>query len=529
MGFFKTDMKRLSSKTTKQKTSQQENQLKINLKENLAYIHETLGKSSDIVTREFRIGRQGHIQAAVLYTDGLTDTDAIHNFIMESLMLDIQGTALEQELSGQQDVLHTIQEVILTVGEIQEVSDWNQLYDDLLSGNAILLINGSSACLSLGTKKWKERGVTEPEAESVVRGPREGFSENLRVNTALVRRKINDRNLWLESKKIGKVTKTQLAIMYLKGIANEKIVGEVKSRLDRIDTDSVLESGMIEELIQDKTFTPFPTVYTTERPDVVAAQILEGRVAILLDGTPFVLITPASFVQFFQSPEDYSNRSDISTLIRLLRYMAFFLTLLAPSLYIAVTTFHQEMIPTPLLISLAAQREGVPFPAFIEAIVMEVTFEILREAGVRMPRAVGQAVSIVGALVLGTAAVDAGIVSAAMVIVVAITAISSFVLPNYSMATSIRLLRFPLMGLAASFGLFGISAGMTVLTLHLCSLRSFGVPYMVPFAPFIPSDQKDAVFRVPKWAMFTRPRLISQQNVEREKTPPPKPDPLSEE
>jgi len=248
-------------------------------------------------------------------------------------------------------------------------------------------------------------------------------------------------------------------------------------------------------------------VYNSERPDVIAAGLLEGRVAILVDGTPFVLMVPGLFIHFYQSAEDYYQRADISTLLRILRLLGLFIALLGPSLYIAITTFHQEMLPTQLLLSLAAQREGVPFPAFIEALMMEVAFEILREAGIRMPKSVGQAISIVGTLVIGQAAVDAGIVSAAMVIVVAITAISSFIVPAFSLSISIRILRFGLMGLAASFGLFGITVGMIALILHMCSLRSFGIPYMSPFAPFIWSDQKDSIFRFPRWGLLSRPHL----------------------
>ncbi len=308
--------------------------------------------------------------------------------------------------------------------------------------------------------------------------------------------------------------------MYLKGIASDKVVEEVRARLDRIDIDGILESGYIEELIQDERYSPFPTMYSTERPDVVASEILEGRIAILIDGTPFVLTVPALMIQFFHAAEDYYQRADISTLIRIIRLISFVIALLGPSLYIAITTFHQEMLPTSLLIGLAAQREGVPFPAFIEALLMEVTFEILREAGIRMPRAVGQAVSIVGTLVLGTAAIEAGIVSAAMVIVVSITAISSFVFPAFNMSISIRMLRFALMGLAASFGIFGIIVGVIALVLHLCSLRSFGVPYVSPFSPMIIQDLKDTIVRLPIWAMLTRPRLISQKNIFRQNRPP---------
>jgi spore germination protein KA len=325
----------------------------------------------------------------------------------------------------------------------------------------------------------------------------------------------------METKQIGRETQTQVAVMYIKGIAEEAIIQEVHRRLDRIDIDGILESGYIEELIQDGTYSPFPTIYNSERPDVIAAELLEGKIAILVDGTPFVLVVPAFFVSFLHAPEDYYHRADISSLIRILRYIGMLIAFIAPSLYIAVTTFHQEMLPTDLLIGLAAQREGVPFPAFIEALLMELAFEILREAGIRMPRTIGPAVSVVGTLVIGQAAVEAGIVSPAMVIVVAITAISSFSFPSYSIANSFRMLRFPLMGLAASFGLYGIIVGVIALILHLCSLRTFGIPYMSPIAPFNLPDQKDVFIRAPWWAMVLRPKLLNRKNVTREKKNPP--------
>ncbi len=492
---------------------------------NISKVKETLGNSDDIIVREIRLGKEGRVKGCLLYIDGLIDSGANHNFIMESLMLNLRTTDIEaaQGLTGL-TLLQYLKEMVLTVGDIHDIADFAGLIESLLSAKVILLFEGYTEGFAIEMKGAKERSVEEPTTETTIRGPREGFTENLRVNTSLLRRKIKDPNLWIESKKIGKVTKTNVSIMYIKGIANDKIVEEVRRRLDAIDIDSILESGYIEELIQDKTWTPFPTMYHTERPDTIAADLLEGRVAIFVDGTPFVMTVPVVFPQFLQSPEDYYNRADITTLLRFLRYVGFFIALLAPSLYIAITTFHQEMLPTLLLISLAAQREGVPFPAFVEALAMEVTFEILREAGLRMPRAIGQAVSIVGTLVVGTAAVDAGFVSAAMVIVVAITAISSFIVSNYELAIAIRMLRFPFMALAASFGLFGIIVGLIAMILHLCSLRSFGVPYMAPFAPFIINDQKDAIIRLPRWAMSSRPRLIGKNNLIREQTPSPKPE-----
>ncbi|MDD9269485.1 spore germination protein [Paenibacillus sp. GCM10023248] len=488
--------------------------------ENLSYILESTGNSDDIVSRTFRAGPDGQIQVCLLYTDGLTDKNSVQEFVITPLMNHIGPREVDLLCYSDDTLFSGLKEQVLTVGAIKDVQDHEALIHFLLSGQVILLIEGISQALSINMSQWEDRGVSESSAQSVVRGPKEAFTENLRTNTSLLRRKIKDRNLWLESISLGQYTKTNVAIMYIHGLANDKIVEEVRSRLGRIQIDGILESSYIEEMIEDKKWTPFPTVFNSERPDVIAAGLLEGRVAILVDGTPFVLLVPALFVQFYQAAEDHYQRADISTLIRFIRIFALFIALSAPSLYIAITTFHQEMLPTRLLMSLAAQREGVPFPAFIEALMMEITFEILREAGIRMPKTVGQAISIVGSLVIGQAAVEAGIVSAAMVIVVAITAISSFVLPSYNISITIRMLRFILMGLAASFGLYGVTIGTLTLLLHMCSLRSFGVPYMSPFAPFIPSDQDDALFRLPRWMQRKRPRLINQTNTIREEPAP---------
>ncbi|MDQ0862240.1 spore germination protein KA [Bacillus sp. V2I10] len=494
--------------------------LKTDLEENIKTVKASLGHSPDIVIREIQIGKKGNIPAAVIFTDGLADTKSVNHLIIESLVTDIRITELDPEISSQTNTFDKLKKFALAVGDIKDSTDFETLFTSVLSGDTALLVDGFAQGLIIGLKGWEDRGVQESTSQNVIRGPKEGFSENIRTNTALIRRKINDPNLWLENQQIGRITKTNVSFMYIKGIASEKVIEEVRERLGRIDIDGILESGYIEELIQDEKFTVFPTVFNSERPDVIAAGLLEGRIAILVDGTPFVLLVPAIFTQFFQSAEDYYQRADIASLVRILRYLSFFIALLAPSLYIAITTFHHDLLPPQLLFSLAAQHEGVPFPALIEALIMEITFEILREAGIRMPRSVGQAVSIVGALVIGQAAVEAGIVSAVMVIVVAITAIASFVLPAYNMGNSVRILRFGLMFMAASFGLFGIMLGLIGIVQHLCQLRSFGIPFMASFAPSIPSDKKDGLIRLPRWEMFSRPRFLSQRNIIREDYPP---------
>lgn len=500
-------MEPLKDNAENQKSTTHSQPLFPTLDQNLNHIRLTLGNSSDLVTRSFSIKK---ISAAVLYMDGLVDKNTVQNFILEALMLE-----MPEKRHSSHHLYDTIKEASLPIGEMTEVENQRDLLKKLLSGETILLIDKQTKALSASTKGWRDRGVQETTSESVIRGPKEAFTETIRTNTALLRRKIKDPKLRVEAKTIGTKTCTDVAVVYLEGTAESGVIADVNRRLDQIDIDAVLESGYIEEFIQDAQYSPFPTVYNSEKPDAIAGGILEGRIAIIVDGTPNVLLVPALFVNFMQSSEDYYQRADIGTLVRLLRLFCFSVALFMPSLYIAFTTFHQEMIPTPLLISLASQREGVPFPAFVEALMMELTFEVLREAGVRLPKPVGSAVSIVGALVLGQSAVQAGLVSPAMVIVVSITAICSFVFPSYNMAISIRILRFPLMILAATFGLYGIILGMIAMILHMCSLKSFGKPYMAPFAPLVVKDQKDVLLRFPHWGLLSRPSFFTQNNQKR--------------
>ncbi|TRZ40289.1 spore germination protein [Niallia circulans] len=475
------------------------------LKTNFDMIKKIMGNSTDIMIKEFKIGEKSEINLGIIYTDGLSDKQLINEFVLETLMINIRQVDFDLN-SLHHRLMDVIKTNTLPVAEITEVNNFNKLFLHVLSGDTILLIDGITEGISLSSREWAVRSIQEPESQTVVRGPRDGFTETLRTNTALIRRRIKDPNLWLETKQIGARTQTDVSIMFLQDVADKKTVDEVRERLKDIDTDIILDSGNIEEYIQDGKITTFPTVYDTERPDTVAAGILQGKIAILVDGSPFVLLVPALLINFFQTSEDYYQRADIATVVRLIRFLAFFLSLLTPSLFIAITTFHQEMLPTSLLINLSAQREGVPLSTLFEAILMELTFEILREASIRMPRSIGTAISIVGALVIGQAAVEAGFVSAAMVIIVSLTAICNFVSPSYSMAASVRILRFMFMFIANLLGLFGIIIGLLLLVLHLSSIRSFGEPYLTPLAPFKLKAQKDSIVRLPKWFLETTKR-----------------------
>lgn len=480
-------------------------ELSRNLQENIDFIRQSLGRSDDLVVREFDIGNHSELKAAVIYLDGLTDRTVIDEYILGSLMLDLQGKIPESHLISHEHMYLWIKSNGLTINEVGEGEDFRRVIDSILSGDCVLLFDKVTKALLANTKGWEKRGVEEPKTESVVRGPRDGFSETLRVNTALVRRRLKDPNLRVKNVQVGERTNTDVVLMYIEGLTDPDILNEVHRRINEIDVDGALESGYIEQYIEDHPWSPFPQIQNTERPDKVTANLLEGKVAIFVDGTPFVLIAPAIFTQFYQSPEDYYERVIIGTLIRFLRLISMFIALFLPSLYIAFSSFHPEMIPSRLVIAMAAGRSTVPFPSVIEALIMEISIEILREASVRLPGPIGPTIGIVGALVVGQAAVQAGIVSPIMVIIVAMTTIGSFVVPSYSAAIALRMIRFPMMIAAGMFGLYGIMLFLIIMIIHLCSMKSFGVPYMTPFSPMRIWDMKDSIIRVPLYRMKQRP------------------------
>ncbi len=483
--------------------------ISIDLSENLKAIKNIFVNANDLIIREFKIGTEQQVNAFAVMIVGLVNEASVNENLIKPLM------SLHRDIR-MDSVVKVVKESALFVGCIQETQKLDDTITGILSGDTALFIDGTDSALLASIRGWAARGIEEPKTESVVRGPREGFVESLSTNTALLRRKIKNTQLKFEKMTVGEQTKTDICIVYIKGIANEEIVEEVKGRVTRIETDSILESGYIEQFIEDAPYSLFPTVGNSEKPDIVSAKLLEGRIAILTDGTPFVLTVPYLFIEAFQNSEDYYSRPYLATFIRWLRWLAFFISTFLPALYVAITTFHQELLPTSLLISIASAHEGIPFPTIVEALLMQVAFEILREAGLRLPKAVGQAVSIVGALVIGDAAVSAGLVGAPMVVVVALTGISSFVVPGLTDVTTVT--RFVLLILAGFTGLYGVMLGFTGFLTHQLSLRSFGVPYMSPLAPLSVSGLKDVLIRAPWWAMTTRPGLIGKNSTRQKKS-----------
>ncbi|MDK2801046.1 MAG: spore germination protein [Clostridiales bacterium] len=511
------------SKENEQKIPPEEKvtpELSKDLEENLEKFKAYLGESGDAIFRQFT-SVVGNIKCGVVFLDGMVSKDWVQRHIILPLIIEAAQfksstkNGEEDKQASKEKTAELIKEHVISAAEVKEGQDLDEAMFALMSGETILLIDGYDKAIIIGTRQWPARGVQEPVSEALVRGPRDGFTETLRFNTALLRRRLRDPNMVFKSLSVGRRSKTDIVIAYIKGIARPDLVEQVEKRIKEIDIDDISESGQIEQFIEDNSLSPFPQVQNTERPDKAAAALAEGRVVIMVDGTPFVLIVPTSLYQLFQSPEDFYERWIIGSLLRFLRWIGSFVATFAPALYIAIVSYHPGMLPTALAISVAASRETVPFPAFVEALLMEITIELLRESGARLPKAIGQTIGIVGAIVIGDAAVRAGITSPFMVIIVAVTAISSFIIPSYSVAIAFRVVRFPMMILAATLGLYGIMLGFIFINIHMVLLKSFGANYMSPLAPTQINDWKDVIIRLPLQLMRRRPEYINPIDIDR--------------
>lgn len=507
------------------------------LQTNLKVIEEALSYSPDLVIRMLK-SPDSEFEAAVMYIDGLSDRKIIQDNIIKPLLKEFCESK-SREKSNKSDIVSNIgnniinnivtgkkskksievriRNAVVTVSSLKEASTLNECIYEILAGNTVLLIENADKALIIKTPGWRTRAPDEPITEPSVSGPRDGFVETLQENIIMLRRRIKDQNFSLIKLKLGRRTRNDITVAYIKGIANQDTVEEVLRRIGKIDVDQILAAGVLEQFIEDNSLSPFPQIQYTERPDRTVAAILEGRIAILVDNTPFALIVPASMSMFMQSPEDYYERWIYSSLIRILRYFAIAISLFLPAVYVSLISFHQGLIPTKLAIFIASTREGVPLPSLIEAILMEITLEILREAGIRLPKSIGQAVGIVGGLVIGEAAVRAGLVSPVSVVVVSFTAIASFSIAQYPLGIPIRILRFTMMLAAGILGLYGVMLSFIIITVHLTKLKSFGISYMSPFAPYRFKDWKDTVFRLPIMTMKKRPELLKVEDKERQK------------
>jgi len=465
-------------------------------------------KNRDIIIREFKIGRK--IKAFMAYIDGMTDKQTLNLSILPQLM----SRDVFEEL-GEECPADYLMENILAVHDVRKTNKYSDAVMQILNGLSALFLEGSGECILIEARGFEKRNVEAPKTEKIVKGSQEGFTENLRTNVALIRRIIKNENLVTEMLSVGNTNHSNCAVMYMEGIANPKVIQEIKKRLERIDAAFVLGDGMIEQFIEDNSFMLFPQIASTERPDRTASFIMEGQVVIIAEGTPFALAAPVTFFGLFHTSEDTFVRWPGGVFLRLIRIFGLFCATFLPGLYVALTLYHIEMIPTELLISVAKAKELVPFPTLLEVLIMEIAFELIREGGIRVPSVIGQTLGIVGALILGQAAVTAGLVSPLLVIVVSITGLGSFAIPNYTLAIAIRIERFLFIFAGAVLGFYGISLMAVLLIYFACSMKSFGVPYFVPVAPKTKVN-RDVVFRYPIWTQKERPDALNTPNRKRQ-------------
>ena len=461
-------------------------------------------KNEDIVFRKFKIGKK--LDCFMVYVEGMIDKNSINLSMLPELM---SKDILED--MGNQSPVDFLIETVIPVHNLKKESLYGECIKQVLSGASVLFVQGCTDCIVMETRGYEKRSVESPKTEMVVMGAQEAFTENLRTNLTLVRRILKTQKLVTELIPAGDINNTMCAVLYLDGVANPKVVQEVIKRIKRIKTDLIIGSGMVEQFIEDRPLMLFPQVLTTERPDRTASFIMDGQVVIITEGAPFSMAVPVTFFRLLHTSEDSFTRWPFGTFLRLLRLFGLFCATLLPGLYVAMVMFHPEMIPTELLASIVKSKELVPFPTLLEVLIMEIAFELIREGGIRIPSIIGQTLGIVGALILGQAAVSAGLVSPMLVIIVSVTALGSFAIPNYSMGLAIRIERFFFIIAGAFLGFFGIAFVIFALGCVTCSIKSFGVPFLSPVAPKTKSNH-DIILRTPIWMQDKRPDPFQTAN-----------------
>lgn len=466
------------------------------LDRDVALFKEIFKKDATLRVKKINSGGDRPLECALIYMDGMVDSEQVNDAIIRPVLgknAVFTGVTVAEYIATQ----------VLSARDVKTASDIAKIIEGILYGEALLLIDGSPEALTIDVKGWRTRGIKEPEDERVLQGPREGFEEAALLNIAMLRRKLQTPDLCIEMQRMGRRTNTIVFVCYLDSLADPETVAEIKKRISKIDIDGILDSNYIAEQIRDGRYSVFKTSGSTERPDIVAARLLEGRIALIVDGTPVVVTVPYLFSENFQSDEDYYLNFLVSSVGRALRFLCFFLAISLPAIFIAISVFHRELLPTSLAIAISELRGGVPFSPLTECIILIFVFEILKETGVRMPQSLGHALSIVGGLVVGQAAVDARIISTPMLIVIALSGISGLMIPRLKGA--VFYLRLILVILSAVFGLYGYIMGISVILMHIISLTSFGTDYTVSLRRADFQSLKDTLFRAPWHTMRLRP------------------------
>jgi hypothetical protein len=482
-----------------------------NLDNNLETLLKTFKNSSDFSIKRFYIEKNKEEPLAILYLDTLVDTITLNKNILEPLM----HKSMKYSSSNKQSIIDFLDKSCITVSDVIQTKEMQEIITGILLGKVILLLHNHSEVLIIDCKKSMERDIEEPLLESVSRGARDGFTESVHTNISLVRQRLKDPFLKVRKLVIGERTQTEVCVLYIEDIVNSSLVKNVIQKLSSIQTDGILSDGYLEEYLEENPYSPFPQVDNTERPDKVVASLLEGRVAILVDGSPSTLVVPIFLIQLFQSPEDYYQRTLYAGMLRLLRYLSAFISVSFPAIYLSLLTYHSQFIPSTLIELLLTGRSELPFPAALEILILLFQVDLIQEASSRLLGRVGQAAGIVGSIVLGQAAIVANITSPSTVVVIATTFLSSYVVPRYALSFSLRILRY-LMIFAASFlGIYGVIMAWLIIIIHLCSIESMGTPYLAPISPTKIQSLKDSIVRFPIKKMVNRPSELNPKKLVR--------------
>ncbi len=487
------------------KKLEESRKVSVNLRENEKYLRSRLENCSDILIRPMRLGDKHKVDCLMVYIEV-----AVSNMMLDDSAL---GKMINHfwEISPE-DIQEFVRHNSLGIADVKKLENLDESIDAMLAGNAVFFIDGYDKAMKISSKGYPSTGVMEAESEKVLRGSREGFSDSVKSNSALVRKRLRDTRLKVEEYKIGVRSHTLTQVLYMDDLVHEGLLEEVKERLEEFQIDGILDSGMLEQLTEDVWYSPFPQYQTTERPDRAVQEILKGKVVILCDNSPEALILPGNFSSFMESSEDWYHRFEMASFLRILRYLAVIMATVLPGLYLAVIRFHTQILPSALILSFAEAREGVPFSSVVELIFLELAFELIREAGVRVPGSLGNAIGIVGGLVIGQAAVEANLVSPIVVMIVALTALGSMTVPNEEFAAAFRLVKYGFLILGGYLGIYGIVLGVYLVIGHLAGLISFGIPYLVPF---IKKEQKgsrgEGVLRVPLRKRVLRPLYAREE------------------
>ncbi|AJD30881.1 spore germination protein [Clostridium sporogenes] len=475
----------------------------MNLKENLDLINDRIGKNNIVVTKSLLIGNEEQLEGAIIYINGLASKDIIDRDVLHPLMLHIK-----ENLKDKPNIMEYISKKYITMSNTKIEKDINNILSSLKRGQTALLLENSDESIIIDTSSGDYRSISEPTNESSIRGSREGFIEKLETNTSIIKRRIRDENLVIENMVLGRRTQRDLAIIYIDNIVDKNVLQELKYKLSSIDVDSVPLMGYIQQYIENDAYSIFPQSRTTERPDIVEGNLMEGRIAVMLEGTPMVLLTPSIFIEFFQAIEDYTQRTIVSSFTRILRALSVIIVITFPSIYLTLIKFNAELIPIKFVNTIIQSRSNIPLTPFMEILSMEIIVEFLREGGLRLPPKVNQTLSVVGGIIIGQAAIKAGIVSSSTLLIIGISIIAAFLTPNYDMSLAVRFIRFPMLILSNYLGLLGLTAGFFFLLVHICSLESLGVPYF----SFHNEEYKDIFIRSPLWTMNKRPDSIPNNN-----------------